>query len=69
MKLKPCPDCKSNINEYFRIQELRKKGKWTIGIAYCDYCGETIPFRSDAFDFEQFNEDAIKAWNTRQSEQ
>ena len=67
-ELKPC-QCGIDIDRTFRVQELWKSyGRYVVGIAYCDNCKEAAPFRSEYRDIEEFQNDAIKAWNTRDDE-
>lgn len=62
--LNPCPNkCGGDIDLDFRIHELWKSCRWTVGVAYCSYCGECAPFRSYAMDIQEFTEDAHGAWN------
>ena len=65
-ELKRCPECDADMNLHFRVQQLWARhgnGRWTVGIAMCECCGEVKPFRSECIDYKEFNNDAIAAWN------
>ena len=69
-ELKPCKECSADANRHLRVELLdtyyRLSG-WKIGVVSCENCGNITPFKSRCFNSEEFNEDAMKAWNEENS--
>ena len=68
-KLTKCIQCDKDINRYFQVKVLDYyTNGWTIGVAECTYCGYFVPFKSRGMGQNEFNSDAIKAWNNKLKE-
>lgn len=63
-ELKPCR-CNADINESFEVQLVWQGLGEDVGVAYCKYCKDVVPFKIGGWERRSISEKAIAAWNKR----